>query len=67
MANASAEAIRVISENIKDQELPAMFLLGDRYINTLEKMTESPNAKFVVYPADLQVAIKGMLGNVFNK
>ena len=62
LANASAEAIRLISENIKDKELPAMFLLGDRYINTLEKMGESENAKFVVYPADLQQAIKGILG-----
>ncbi len=67
LANASAEAIRMISDNIQDKELPAMFLLGDRYINSLEKMAESPNAKFVIYPADLQGAIKGMLGNVFKK
>ncbi len=67
LANASAEAIRMISENIQDKELPAMFLLGDRYINSLEKISESPNSKFVIYPADLQGAIKGMLGNVFKK
>lgn len=67
LANASAEAIRVISENIQDKELPAMFLLGDRYINSLEKISESQNSKFVIYPADLQGAIKGMLGNVFKK
>jgi regulator of protease activity HflC (stomatin/prohibitin superfamily) len=67
LANASAEAIRMISENVKDQELPAMFLLGDRYINSLEKISQSSNSKFVIYPADLQGAIKGMLGNVFKK
>jgi regulator of protease activity HflC (stomatin/prohibitin superfamily) len=67
LANASAEAIRMISETIKDQELPAMFLLGDRYINSLEKISQSSNSKFVIYPADLQGAIKGMLGNVFKK
>ena len=67
LANASAEAIRLISENIQDKELPAMFLLGDRYINSLEKISESTNGKFVIYPADLQGAIKGMLGNVFKK
>ena len=66
LANASAKAISLISENIKDKELPAMFLLGDRYINALEKMGESQNAKFVIYPADLQNAIKGMLGSVFK-
>jgi len=67
LANASAEAIRMISDNIQDKELPAMFLLGDRYINSLEKISQSPNSKFVIYPADLQGAIKGMLGNVFKK
>ena len=67
LANASAEAIRMISDNIQDKELPAMFLLGDRYINSLEKMAQSQNSKFVIYPADLQGAIKGMLGNVFKK
>jgi regulator of protease activity HflC (stomatin/prohibitin superfamily) len=64
LANASAEAIRMISENIQDKELPAMFLLGDRYINSLEEISKSANSKFVIYPADLQGAIKGMLGNV---
>ena len=67
LANASAEAIKMISENIQDKELPAMFLLGDRYINSLEKISQSENSKFVIYPADLQGAIKGMLGNVFKK
>ncbi len=67
LANASAEAIKMISENIQDKELPAMFLLGDRYINSLEQISKSDNSKFVIYPADLQGAIKGMLGNVFKK
>jgi regulator of protease activity HflC (stomatin/prohibitin superfamily) len=67
LANASAEAIRKISNSIQGQELPAMFLLGDRYINSLEKISQSQNSKFVIYPADLQGAIKGMLGNAFKK
>ncbi|NKQ40854.1 MAG: SPFH/Band 7/PHB domain protein [Sulfurovum sp.] len=67
LANASAEAIRVISDNIQDKELPAMFLLGDRYINSLEEISKSKNSKFVIYPADLQGAIKGMLGSAFKK
>ncbi len=64
LSEASAQAIKNVSEAIKDKELPTMFLLGDRYINTLEKMTTSPNSKFVVYPADLQSAIKGLLGGL---
>lgn len=67
LANASGEAINIITQNIKDNELPAMFLLGDRYISTLQEMSKSENAKFVVYPADLQSAIKGMLGSVFKQ
>jgi len=67
LANASAEAIGKISNSIQGQELPAMFLLGDRYINSLEKISQSDNSKFVIYPADLQGAIKGMLGDAFKR
>ncbi len=66
LSEASAQAISNVSAAIQDKELPTMFLLGDRYINTLEKMTQSPNSKFVIYPADLQGAIKGMLGGVLK-
>ena len=66
LAEASAEAIARISDSIKDRELPAMFLLGDRYIAALEKLGQSENGKFVVYPADVQQAVKGMLGGVFK-
>ena len=66
LAQASAEAISRISDSIQEKELPAMFLLGDRYIAALEKLSESPNGKFVVYPADVQQAVKGMLGSVFK-
>ncbi|MEA3490527.1 MAG: SPFH domain-containing protein [Campylobacterota bacterium] len=67
LAAASAKAISQISNSIQGQELPAMFLLGDRYISSLEKMSESENSKFVIYPADLQGAIKGMLGGAFKQ
>ncbi|SFV63228.1 Putative stomatin/prohibitin-family membrane protease subunit YbbK [hydrothermal vent metagenome] len=64
LAQASATAMEMIADATDGKELPAMFLLGDRYINTLEKMSHSPNSKFVVYPADIQGAIKGLLGSV---
>ncbi len=67
LSEASAQAITNVSQAITDKELPTMFLLGDRYINTLEKISQSQNSKFVIYPADLQGAIKGMLGNVMKK
>lgn len=62
LAEASSEAIGMITSSVKDKELPAMFLLGDRYIEALKKLSESENSKFVVYPADLQGTIKGLLG-----
>ena len=67
LAQASASALEMIADATEGKELSAMFLLGDRYINSLENMSKSPNSKFVVYPADIQATIKGMLGSVFNK
>ncbi len=66
LANASAEAIRVVALNTQNNELPVMFLLGEKYINSLEKISQSTNGKFVIYPADLQMAIKGLLGGVLK-
>lgn len=66
LANASAEAIRVVSQNTQNNELPVMFLLGEKYINSLEKISQSQNGKFVIYPADLQIAIKGLLGGILK-
>jgi regulator of protease activity HflC (stomatin/prohibitin superfamily) len=67
LAEASATALKMIADATEGKELSAMFLLGDRYINSLDNMSKSPNSKFVVYPADIQATIKGMLGNVFTK
>ena len=41
-----------------------MFLLGDRYIDSLEKMADSQNTKFFVYPADIQNTLKGLIGSL---
>ncbi len=67
LAQASASALEMIADATEGKELSAMFLLGDRYINSLDKMSESPNSKFVVYPADIQATIKGMMGSVLSK
>jgi regulator of protease activity HflC (stomatin/prohibitin superfamily) len=67
LAEASAKSMRLIGEGLDGKELPAMFLLGDRYINSLNKLSESDNSKFVVYPADVQATIKGLLGSLVKK
>jgi regulator of protease activity HflC (stomatin/prohibitin superfamily) len=62
LAEASSQAIKNISDSMKGEQLAAMFLLGDRYVESLKKMSESQNSKFIIYPADLQEAIKGLIG-----
>ncbi len=66
LAQASAEAIELISHSVADKELPALFLLGDRYLEALKSLSKSENSKFVVYPADLQQAIGGLIGKDKN-
>jgi regulator of protease activity HflC (stomatin/prohibitin superfamily) len=62
LAQASSKAITDISEAIKDRDLPALFLLGDRYVNMMQKLAASQNSKLVVLPADLPAAIRGLMG-----
>ena len=62
MAEASAEAIRRVSAAIGDQAGPMAFLLGEKYIAAMERLGEKDNAKLVVLPADLQEAVRGLLG-----
>ena len=62
LAEASAAAIKDISAAIQDRDLPAVFLLGDRYVNMMQKLAGSQNAKMVVLPADLPAALRGLMG-----
>ncbi len=61
-AAASANAMRTISESMNQNERGALFLLGDRYIQALQKVAESPNGKTVIMPADLVAAAKSLFG-----
>lgn len=62
LANASAKAIESIGQSLQDKELPATYLLGERYIEAMRGLADSDNAKTVVLPADLLNAVKGILG-----
>ncbi len=62
LAEASAEAIRRVTAAIGEQSGPMSYLLGEKYITALERMGEKDNAKVVVLPADLQEAVRGLLG-----
>lgn len=61
LAEASSLAIKKVTEAIADNSLPAMYLLGEKYVESLVKLGDSSNAKTIVYPADLQEAIKGLI------
>lgn len=62
LAEATQLAITKVTEAITDQELPAMYLLGEKYIKAIQQMASSPNAKTVLIPADLPSALRGILG-----
>lgn len=62
LAEANSKAIESISGAIKDKELPATFLLGEKYIEAMKQLSESENAKTVLIPADLLQAVKGLIG-----
>lgn len=61
LANANKEAIQRITEAIQEEELPALFLLGEKYIEAVKAVSNSNNSKIVMLPADLPKAIQGIL------
>ncbi len=61
-AKASAESIKFISEAVKENNSSATFLLGDRYITAMQKLSDSSNSKIVVMPGDLVGAVKSLIG-----
>jgi len=62
LAEASQRAISLVTEAITDKELPAMYLLGEKYVTSLQNMANSPNAKTILLPADLPNSLRGILG-----
>jgi regulator of protease activity HflC (stomatin/prohibitin superfamily) len=62
MANATKEAIQRVSDAIGDRQLPAVYLLGERYVDAFKNLATSPNAKTIVMPADILKSVQGMLG-----
>jgi len=62
LARASAEAIGVITSAVGNQQLPAMYLLGEKYIKAIDNISTSDNAKTIILPADIQQTIGGLIG-----
>ena len=67
LAEASAESIRRVTAAIGSETAPMLFLLGEKYIASLERMGSAENAKVVVLPADLQEAVRGLIGGATRR
>ena len=63
LAEATKSALTKVSEAIQDKELPAMYLLGEKYVDAMQQIGGSANAKIVVLPADIPAAVRGMMNN----
>ena len=64
LAEASSQAITKVTASFGDNELPMLYLLGEKYITSMTKLAESPNAKMVLLPADLQSTLRGLFQKV---
>lgn len=62
LATATKEAIEKVTAGIQDKELPAVYLLGEKYVEAMRGIAESENAKMVVLPADIPAAVRGLMG-----
>ncbi|MCG3186088.1 MAG: Protein QmcA [Rhodocyclaceae bacterium] len=62
LAESSAESFRRVTQAIGSEPLPVMYMLGERYVAALSRLSAADNAKVIVLPADLQDALRGLLG-----
>ena len=63
LAEATKTALERVNEAIQDKELPAMYLLGEKYIEAIHSMSKSDNSKLVLLPADIPAAVRGIMSN----
>ena len=64
LAEASQRAIQKVTEAIKANELPAMYLLGEKYIDAIKNMSMSQNSKVIVLPADIPASVRGIISSL---
>ncbi|GHU28378.1 membrane protein [Betaproteobacteria bacterium] len=64
LAEASSQAITKVTAAFGENELPMLYLLGEKYIASMGRMAESPNAKIVLLPADLQNTLRGLFQKI---
>ncbi|MGD8975744.1 MAG: hypothetical protein PVJ56_20760, partial [Desulfobacterales bacterium] len=64
LAEASQRAIQKVTAAIENNELPVMYLLGEKYIEAVKNLSTSQNSKVVILPADIPAAVRGIMGTL---
>ena len=64
LATATQEAIEKVTQGIQDKELPAVYLLGEKYVEAMREMSKSENSKLVFLPADIPAAVRGLMSGM---
>lgn len=62
LATASAEAIKLVALALPDKELPALYLLGEKYVSALKDLASAEGSRTVLLPGDLMKSLEGLLG-----
>ena len=63
LAEATKTALQKVSDAVQDKELPAMYLLGEKYVEAVSDMSQSSNSKIIVLPSDIHAAVRGIMNN----
>ena len=63
LATASAEAIKLVTLALPEKELPAMYLLGEKYIGAIKALASAEGSRTVLLPGDLMKTLEGLLGS----
>lgn len=61
LAEGTQRAIEKITGAVGANDLPVMYLLGEKYVEALREMAASANAKIVMLPGDLPAAVGAIL------
>jgi regulator of protease activity HflC (stomatin/prohibitin superfamily) len=64
LAEGTQRAIQKVTEAIQQNELPVVYLLGEKYVDALSSMSASQNAKVILMPADLPAAVRGIMSGL---
>ncbi len=64
LAEGTQRAIQKVTEAVQQNELPVVYLLGEKYVDALQSIASSQNAKVVVLPGDVPSAIRGIMGGL---